>query len=298
MIYVILKWLIIPVAGLLVYLVSKINNPKTSGLITTFIIHSVLILLLFVLPGFKSDSIFPSEGLQVALGYDIDGGNSGTLAAEGSDNTNPPPPDQVSGDNSLDQEIATDDNSESNVVVPEKSKKKVVSTPKTENKTTTNTAKTETKVPERKVDQTATYKKKKGVANGNEGGDPNSNGQGGNTSGNKGDPKGSPTGNPDGTGSGPSGKGPGSVAILNGRPAKELPKINNDFEEAGILKFEVIVRPDGKVKSVRKIVPSTVTNHNQIERMKALILSNLIFTAKPDAEEEETGTYTITFVRK
>lgn len=290
----ILQWFIVPLAGVIIYLASKIKESKYSGLITTVVIHGVLVLLLIILPGFKSDAIFANEGLQVALGYDIEGGNSGTLAADGSDNSTPPPPEQASGDNSLDQETATDDNSESNMVVPDKNNKKP--TPQTNSKNTTNTKPTP-KTPERTVDQSSTYKKKKGVNNGNEGGDPNSNGQGGNDKGNKGDPNGTIGGSPDGTGTGTKGTGPGN-AFLKGRPAKSLPKITNDFEEPGILKFEVVVSPDGKVKSLRKIPPSTVTNYNQIERMKKLILSNLIFAAKPDAEDEEIGTYTIKFERK
>ncbi len=292
----ILQWFIVPLAGGIIYLASKIKDSKYSGLITTVVIHGVLVLLLIILPGFKSDSVFPNEGLQVALGYDIDGGNSGMLTAEGSDNSTPPPPEQASGDNALDQETVTDNNSESDMVVPDKNNKKPA--PQTNTKNNTTTTKPAPKVPERTVDQSSTYKKNKGVKNGNDGGNPDGNGQGGNDTGNKGKNNGTIDGNPDGTGTGPKGPGTGDQAYLKGRPAKSLPKITSDFEEAGILKFEVVVSPDGKVKSLRKIAPSTITNYNQIERMKKLILSSLIFAAKPDAEDDEIGTYTIRFERK
>lgn len=293
MIYIILKYLIIPVAGILIYLISKIKNNKTSGILTTVIVHAVLVTLLLVLPGFKNDTIFQQGGLEVALGYPIEGGNTGTLAADGSDMSNPPPPEQATGDNSLDKDIATDDQSESNVALPEKNKK--THAPKTTQ--TTTTTKTEPKVPERQVDKTSTYKKNKGTQNGNAGGDPNSNGQGGNDKGNKGDPNGSIGGNPDGTGKGTTGVGPGLVTLA-GRVPKSWPSISNDFEEQGKLVLEIVVGPDGKVKRVRKATGSTLTNYAQIERMKKLVLTTLTFAVKPDADDEQIGYYTINFVKK
>ncbi len=290
----IIKWLILPVAGLSIYLVSKIKNHQTSGIITTTIVHAVFIVLLFILPGFKSDSVFAGEGMEVALGSDMEGGNSNTLAAEGAENSTTPPPEE-SSNNSLDKEIATDDQSESDVVVPAKDKN-TTTTPTKPNKNPPIVTKPAPKVPDRKVDQGSTYHKdKSGKKNGNDGGDPNSPGQGGKDQGNTGDPNGHGK-NPD---TGSPGTGTDKVqAYLKGRAAKSLPTIATDFEETGILKFEVVVSPSGKVKSVRKIPPSTITNYAQIERMKTLILSKLLFAAKPDAEEEETGSYTIRFERK
>jgi protein TonB len=294
--YHILRWFVLPAAGGIIYLFTKIKDQRTSGLLTTFFVHGVLVLLMFILPGFKNESPFSPEGIEVALGHDIEGGNSGTLADDGSESNNPPPPQQESGDNSLDQNVATDDNSESNVATSDKNKKNPAPTNTSTQKSTT-TTKTETKTPDRTVDQGSVYKKKKGTTGGNDGGDPNSSGQGGGDKGNRGDPNGNPDGNPDGTGKNPT--GPLTTGIsMYGRSTRALPSIPKEFEQEGILKFEITVNREGQVVRVNELhPPTTITVKAQKDRVKNLILNQLKFVPKPTANEEEIGTYTIIFKR-
>ena len=269
------------------------NQNKTTGFLISIGFHALLILLLFVLPGYSSDeTVFGGEGIEVALGTDIEGGNSGTMADEGSENTVPPPPEQVSGDNS-EQNTATDDNSESDIVVPDKEKNKP--NPQTKTKTTT-PAKTDTKVPDRKADPNSTYKKKPGNTKGNAGGDPNSTGYGGNKTGNRGDPDGSPNGNPDGGGGGNDIKEHG--AHLKGRTAKRQPSIDNDFKDEGTLILKIVVDRSGKVIDIRTAQGTTISDYNQIQKAKAQVREQLEFNAKMDADEEQTGYYTIVFKKR
>ncbi len=271
------------------------NQNKTTGILVSILFHALIIFLLFILPGFRSDAQDGGEGIEVALGSDIEGGNTGTMADEGSPNTTPPPPQQASGDNSQ-QDVATDEKSESKVVVPEKKDEKKKPNPQTKTEKTT-TTQTETKVPERKADPNAAFKKKPGTSNGNEGGDPNSTGYGGNKTGNRGDPNGVPNGNPDGNGgSGNDFNRPG--AHLKGRSPRSQPSIDNNFEEEGTLIFKIVVDRNGKVIDIRKATGSTITNYNQIEKAKAQVKSQLEFNAKTDADEEQTGYYTIVFKKR
>jgi hypothetical protein len=276
------------------------NKYRTTSILVTIGFHALLVLILFIMPAFTTDALVGSEGIEVALGTDIEGGNTGTMADAGTQNPIPPPPQQVSGDNS-EQDVATDENSESKIVVPEKKvekKKKINPVIKTTPTTATTTTQTETKVPERKADPNSTYTKKKGTANGNEGGDPNSTGYGGgNKTGNKGDPTGNPNGNPEGKGGGVTDfKLPG--AHLKGRSPKSQPSIDNNFKEEGLLVFKIVVNREGKVIEITKVPPSTITDYNQIQKAKASVKQQLEFNAKPDADEEQTGYFTIQYKKK
>ena len=271
------------------------NKNKTTGFLVTVGFHALIIFLLFILPGFSTESVFGGEGIEVALGTDIEGGNTGTMADEGSPNTTPPPPQQASGDNS-EQNIATDENSESKIVVPEKVKEKKKPNPQTKTNDT-KTSQTETKTPERKADPTSSYKKKTGSTGVNTGGDPNSTGYGGNKTGNRGDPNGVPNGNPDGNGGGGNDFNlPG--AHLKGRSPRTQPSIDNNFKEEGRLIFKIVVNRNGKVIDIRTSTGTTITDYDQIQKAKANVKEQLEFNAKSDADEEQTGYYTIIFKKR
>ena len=267
---------------------------KATGLLISIGFHALIVFLLFILPGFKSDSVFGGEGIEVALGSDIEGGNSGTMADLGSQEATPPPPEQASGDN-LETDAVTDDNSESNIVVPKKDKK-VTSPQKKITQKTTTTTKEVAKTPEKRTDQSALFTKKKGSNNGNEGGDPNSTGYGGPKDGNRGRDDGDPKGNPDASG----GSGgydinkPGSH--LRGRGSPRIPT-DSKFEDVGKLVFEITVNRSGTGIKIKKIAPSSINNYNQIERAKSQVKA-LNFGVKPDADEEQVGYYTIIYERR
>lgn len=272
---------------------------KATGILVTLGFHALIIFLLIVLPGFVSETRFAGEGIEVALGTNIEGGPDQTMADQGGEQPQEATPPQNSGDNSPDKEMSTDENSESNVAAPDNKNKKNPA-PKTNTKTDTKTpvnTKTDTKAtPEKKVDENSLFKKK-GKTNGNDGGDPNSNGYGGNKEGNKGAENGNPNGNPDGNN--PTGNyGVKGGAQLVGRSVKKDVSISNDFEQEGILKLKIVVDRNGNVIDVRTAPGTTITSYKQKQQAIAEIKSNLKFNFKADADEEQSGYYVIIYKKK
>ncbi len=274
---------------------------KTTGILVTLGFHALIIFLLIVLPGFVSETRFAGEGIEVALGTNIDGGPDQTMADQGGEQQQEATPPQNSGDNSPDKEMSTDENSESNVAAPDNKNKKNPA-PKTNTKTDAKTSpntKTDTKTtPEKKVDESSLFKKK-GQTNGNPGGDPNSKGYGDGKEGNKGSPDGNPNGNPDGNN--PTGNyGIKEGANLKGRTVSKPISFSKDFEEVGTLVLKIVVDRNGNVIDVRTVtgMGSTITNYKQKQQAIAEIKNNLKFNFKADADEEQIGYYKITFTKR
>jgi hypothetical protein len=267
------------------------SQNRITGLLATLGIHALIVLLMFIIPGFVMDTPFSGEGIEVALGSDIEGGQDHVMASEGSQNTTLPPPQTQSGDNSPDQAVTTDDQSDSKIAAADKEKKNPA--PKN-NAKDQKTTQTQTKVQERTSDQSSEYKKKKGSQNGNEGGDENSKGYGGNKEGNKGRDDGNPNGNPEGN----SPKGnygyPGG-AELKGRSIRTSPEIDNNFEQEGTLRLKIVVDRNGNVIDIKTAPGTTITNYNQKQKAIQQIKTMLKFNVKLDADEEQIGYYTIVY---
>jgi len=264
---------------------------KTTGFLVSIGFHALVIFLLFVIPGFTNDTIFAGEGIEVALGSDVEGGNTGLMADNGASNVNPPPPQETSGDNSMDN-IATDENSESKIVIPEKDKKTKSPEKKSDKKNNTTTTNSENKTQERQVDKSSTYQKKTGTTNGKDGGDPNSTGYGGNKSGNKGQEDGTPNANPDGNN--PTGNSSFRAgADLKGRSVKNSPVLDNNFKYEGVLRLQITVDKAGNVTEVKVAVGTTITDLTQRNKAIQQIKTQLKFNYKADAEDDQSGYYTI-----
>jgi colicin import membrane protein len=268
------------------------NEPKNrvAGLLTTIGVHALIVLFMFIIPGFVMDTPLSGEGIEVALGTDIEGGPDHVMAADGSVNNTPPPPQTASGDNA-DQAVTTDDNSDSKIATDNKEKKNPA--PKA-NTTDQKTTKTETKAPERKADENSSFKKRTGVKDGNEGGSEESKGYGGHKEGNKGREDGNPNGNPEGTGHGENGKGTGQFD-MKGRSLRSSPNIDNNFEQEGVLKLKIVVDRNGNVISISTAQGTTITNYKQKQKAIQQVKDMLKFNQKMDADEEQIGYYTIIY---
>ena len=81
---------------------------------------------------------------------------------------------------------------------------------------------------------------------------------------------------------------------MMGRLQIAYPQFDNDFNEEGKLVFRIAVDAHGNITDIKTVVPSSITNSEQINKAKKLILTYAKFAAKPGAEEER-GYYTIIF---
>ncbi len=244
------------------------NKNKTTGFLFTIGFHALILLLLFVIPGFKLDFPGSPEPIEVELGGG--GGMSGSNGGNNDNEISQPAQQTTPQEASTTSDISTDEKGEMTVPKEEKSKKTPVQT----------TKKPEVKTEKaREAEKGSIYKGKGSDKNKTPGGGGNDDKGPGNTMGDNPDP-----------GYGPSLNKPG--LSMKGRSLVGYINFDKNFTDVGDLVFRIVVDRNGNVIDVKSIPPTTITDAQQIYSARQKLLTAK-FNAKPDAAEEQVGYYTI-----
>ncbi|NOU47856.1 MAG: hypothetical protein HOO86_12445 [Bacteroidales bacterium] len=263
------------------------DKDKQKGLLGTILFHALMLLCLFFLALTTPLPIPKEEGVEVDLGYSVDG--MGLIQPDYS-----PEQQQVKTQRVVqpddEEQLITQEIEDAPVVVVKKKEikkpkpiEKVKPEPKPEPKPVTTEVVKETQ----KVDQ-------RGIFKGN-----NSNNLTGGSEGITGKP--GDQGNPDGLkdikhydGNGGSGNGP--RVSLAGRGSKYLDKPVADVVERGDVVVEIWVDRSGVVKKALISPKGTTIVSSKLRNIALNAALKSTFTAGPDAVELQKGTITYTFI--
>ena len=248
---------------------NKEKKDKGLAIVGTIVVHSLIVLVLFLM-AFRTPLPLPGEeGVEVDLGM-MDQG-MGNIQPEKPAIPMAAQPEQKPSQSN--EDIATQNDDETPALEKPKTTK-----PKQETKPA--------EQPKPQVNNRAIYK---GSNSPQAGGSEGITGQPGDQ------------GNPNGLAGvrqyeGNGGQGNGTGYDLGGRGAKSLHRPNDDFSEEGIVVVEIWVNPAGKVTRAEiKQKGTTVINSEMREKARQAALRST-FVADPNAPDEQRGTITYTFV--
>jgi len=262
------------------YLSSESDERKgrTWALIGTLLFHGMLVILLFWLALRTPLPLPGEEGVEVNLGSSDDGMGD-IQPEEAALLKSTATPSQAS---SAEDEMITEDTEEAPAL--EKTNKKSVK----QNTATTKPAREPEPVKQPQVNTKALFKGKS---------DKNTQGGSQGITGKPGD-QGKETGTPDGAGyTGLGGKGSGISYDLGGRGAKNLPKPAYNSDEQGFIVVTIFVNKEGRVTRARAGAKGTTISDQQLWTQAENAALRAVFTANPEAAEEQKGTIKYTFLK-
>jgi colicin import membrane protein len=269
------------------------RNNHLIGYVTTFVIHALLLLWLWISVLHTPDPPLGYGGMELSMALgEADMGGPSDIPVE---------------DPAVTQPVPETPQEEQQVITQDAEETPVTAKPPVEKKPDVTVKKPIEKPIEKPVekprvaDERALFKKKTtSTAEGGRGD--------GDIPGNQGNPNGVPDGSPDGNGignglggsGGGNGRGDGTgdgigSFDLKGRSLTRRPDITEDSRETGKVVLGITVDRSGKVIKVQPGLKGTTTlNPALIEKAKQGVM-NAHFSAKPNGPEEQYGTITVVF---
>ena len=262
---------------------STERKDKTIAVVGTFLVHALLLLVLFFM-AFRTPLPLPGEeGVEVDLGLYNQG--MGLVQPDNPaipEQATPPKPQEDESTKSK-EEIVTQDTEEAPSIQKEKEKEQKENTVKPKEKP----KETPEEKPQQTLDPRALFKGKDKAQDGGSEGITGQPGDQGNPNGLKDIKK------YDGQG----GKGNGLGYDLGGRGAKSLQRPSEEFPEEGHIVVEIWVDRQGNVIRT-SITKGTDIANTEMRNMALDAARRSKFAPDPNAPEEQKGTITYNFVKK
>lgn len=273
------------------------DQNKVKGILGTIIIHILIVVALFYLALRTPLPLPEEEGVEVDLGYSIQGvGNVQPDQPEQLQTYTPPPPQNTEISAPVRTEILTQDTEDAPALPStEKPKKKPIERP-TERQIDRPRQEPAPQQPTEVVEPPKPQVNQRALFKGSTSGSENA-GSEGNT-GQEGD-----QGRPDGLRDvkrydGQGGKGNGPSFSLGGRGAKFLKEPSRDFKEQGDIVVDIWVDRNGNVARAEISVRGTTIVDQKMRGEAINAALNSIFTQDAQAAALQKGTITYTFIIK